>query len=103
MIKEELSIFGVPRDDIAWIMAFHRNCSVLLKVGMINMLMSYGCDVKQWDSLSPTLFIMVIQLAALGLESEFKNNNITMLKALVSHKAEKIIRKHKNNKIKICH
>ena len=55
--------------------------------------------MKQGDILAP-LLIMVTQLAAQDLESEFKNNNITILKALVSSKIENIIRKHKNNNMK---
>ena len=43
---------------------------------------------------------MVTQLAAQDLESQFKNNKITMLKALVSSKLENLIRKHRNNNIR---
>ena len=87
-------MFGAPIDAIAWMMKLCRNCSAILKVRIIKRLTSHSCDVKQG------YILMVIQLAAQDLESELKNNNITILKALVSSKAENVIRKHKNNNTK---
>ena len=88
-------MFGFPHDINAWIMKLHRNYSVVLKVGIIKKLTSHGCGVKQGEILAPTLFMMVMQLATQDLESEFKNNNVTMLKALVSSKIENAIRRKK--------
>ena len=62
--KETLNMFGVPRDVIAWVMGLCRKYSVVLKVGMIKRLIPHGCNVKQGDSLAPTLFVMVTQIAA---------------------------------------
>ena len=69
VIKETLKVFGVPRDVSAWIMKLCSKCSVVLKVGMKNKLLSCGCGAKQGCSLAPTRFIMVIQLAAQDLDS----------------------------------
>ena len=68
---------------------------VELKVGKFKHHIPYGCGVKQGDSVAPTLFIMVFQLAVMELSAEFKKNNVQILEAQVSESTtEALIRKH---------
>ena len=94
-----MGIFGVPDDVKMWIMKLYTDCTVQLKVGKIKGQIPYGCGVKQGDNLAPTLFIMVIQLAAQDLEKEFTIAGIDILKVLVSSSLDSTIRKHSNGDI----
>ena len=95
VIDETLHIFGVPMIVRTWIKKLYNDSVVELKVGKFKHHIPYGCGVKQGDSVAPTLFIMVFQLAVMELSAEFKKNDVKFLEAQVSESTtEALIRKH---------
>ena len=95
VIDETLHIFGVPEIIRTWIKKLYNDSVVELKVGKFKHHIPCGCGVKQVDSVAPTLFIMVFQLAVMELSAEFKKNNVKILEAQVSESTtEALIRKH---------
>ena len=78
-----------------WVKKIYNDSVVELKVGKFKHRIPYSCGVKQGDSMAPTLFAMVFQLAVKKISAGFKNNNVKILEAQVSESTkEALIRKH---------
>ena len=59
-----LKKMGAPDQCIKWVTKLHSDFEVVLKIGWEEARIKYGCGVLQGDNLAPTLFAIMIQLAA---------------------------------------
>ena len=76
-------------------MRLYKDLNVILKIGKEKAVIPYGCGVRQGDTLAPTLFIMVIQLATELAITRMKEAGINIVEVEHNGNRKGTIRKHK--------
>ena len=68
---------GTHQILIKIIKKLHHNFKLNLKIGKKEEIIPYGCGAREGDTLVVTIFIMVMQVNAIEIKKNYKNNVVT--------------------------
>ena len=74
ILSHVLLKIGAPPKHFEWIKNTYGDFSTFLKLNKEEIIIKYGCNVRQGDNFAPNVFIIVSQLNAENMLNKFKNN-----------------------------